>query len=65
MNPALGVGKGNIVLLVHPKWHNQVIDVGHCAKNKAIWIKMTGILGGDIGIMGVYVSNLPRERMKR
>lgn len=62
INGREGAGKGGISTIVHNKLAPSVSSHGSIFRNRAFWIRLSGLSGGDLGILNVYAPNDPRIR---
>jgi hypothetical protein len=53
----VGAGCGGIITLLHPKWSKKVVTTGAVMTNRAQWIMLSGLLGGDLGFVNIYAYN--------
>jgi hypothetical protein len=58
-----GAGSSGICTFVFPRVKPFVHSSGVIGVNRAQWIRLSGMPGGDIAILNVYVPNLPSECM--
>lgn len=57
-----GAGRGGICTILHSKLAPLVSSHGSLFRNRASWIRLSGLPGGDLGILNVYAPNDPRDR---
>lgn len=50
--------------LVDNRLHPLVEDIGIIMENRAVWIKFSDTLGGDIGLVNLYAPNCSTERVQ-
>lgn len=49
-----GAGCGGIATILAPKWAKLVAESGTVMTNRAHWIVLIGLSGGDLGILNIY-----------
>jgi hypothetical protein len=54
-----GAGRGGICTLPHENLALLVADHGTIFQNRAIWLKLSGLPMGDLGILNLYAPNDP------
>lgn len=60
-NLANGAGKGGVGILIPHSLTHLVTESGQVS-NRLLWIRLSGLPGGDICLANIYASNHPRER---
>lgn len=62
VNGLEGAGKGGISTILKGNLALRVSSQGTILRNRAFWIRLSGLPGGDLGILNIYAPNDPRER---
>lgn len=52
-----GAGKGGLITLVGPKYAHMITSSGSILENRAHWIILDGLPGGQVGIVNIYAPN--------
>jgi len=52
-----GAGKGSIIILVAPRLASMVTRSSTILNNRAQWITIQGLPGGEVGIVKIYAPN--------
>jgi hypothetical protein len=52
-----GAGCGGIAMLLDEHWFHNVARTGTLLGNRGQWMMLTGLPGGDLGILNLYASN--------
>ncbi|KAG0605467.1 hypothetical protein M758_9G061900 [Ceratodon purpureus] len=52
-----GAGCGGVMTLLHPRWHQHIGASGSILNNRAHWLILKGLPGGDIGLVNLYAPN--------
>ena len=63
INGSEGAGRGGICTFLNNKLTPLVTDQGNILGNKAFWICLQGLPGGDLGILNIYAPNESRARI--
>ena len=58
-----GAGKGGICTILHRKLAPLVSSQGSIIHNRAFWVRLSGLPGGDLGILNVYAPNSSKDRL--
>ena len=56
-------GKGRICTILHESLAPRVSSHGTILCNRAFWIRLKGLPGGDLGILNLYAPNDSRDRI--
>lgn len=62
INGSVGAGRGGICTFFHGKLAPLVTTQGTILGNRAFWIHLRGLPGGDLGILNIYAPNDSRAR---
>lgn len=57
-----GAGSGGISTWIAPSIKHMVESSGQDRSGRALWVRLSGIPGGDVSILNVYAPNSPSER---
>ena len=58
-----GAGKGGICTILKENLAPHVSSHGIILRNRAFWIRLSGLPGGDLGILNLYAPNDTRDRI--
>lgn len=58
-----GAGRGGICTLLHGNLAARVSEHGSILQNRAFWLRLTGLPGGDLGVLNLYAPNNTRDRV--
>lgn len=58
-----GAGRGGICTLLKENLAPLVSNHGTILHNRAFWFRLSGLPGGDVGVLNLYAPNNPRERI--
>jgi hypothetical protein len=53
---------GGVCTWVSPKLSHLISAIGHTRCGKALWVRLSNVLGDDVAVLNVYVANSIRER---
>lgn len=59
-----GAGCGGISLLLAQKWYKLVTETGHIMNNRAQFVILKGLPGGNVGFINVYAPNDTHQRTR-
>lgn len=57
-----GAGSGGICIWISPSIKHMVVSNGQDRSGRALWVRLSGLPGGDIAILNIYAPNSPSER---
>jgi exonuclease III len=58
-----GAGCGGSAILIANKWEKAIASSGSCFKGRALWVILTNLPGGDLGILNIYSPNDQHDRI--
>ena len=59
----VGAGKGGVCTIFHENLAPLVSDSGSFLRNRAFWVRLKGLPGGDLGILNLYAPNDSQGRI--
>lgn len=57
-----GAGSGGVCIWVAPSIKHMVVSSGQDRSGRALWVRLSGLPGGDIAVLNIYAPNSPGER---